>query len=47
MLTNLATHAAAVGDPKKAAMAKRCQALLDEESPEEFDPQPRPIPPAR
>jgi regulator of sirC expression with transglutaminase-like and TPR domain len=47
MLSNLVTHAAAVGDPKKAALAQRCQALLDEESPEEFDPQPRPIPPAR
>jgi hypothetical protein len=47
MLTNLASHATVVGEAKTAALARRCQELLDAKSTEELEPQPRPIPPAR
>jgi len=47
MLSNLATHSAAIGEPQKAALALRYQALLNAEAREEFDPQPRAIERAR
>lgn len=40
MLTNLASHATVVGEAKTAALARRCQALLEAQSRDELDPQP-------